>query len=62
MNENKVPVAAPSLRLPLQMAPVERTVVSSALAVGEGLQPSFDWGSFLQQALPVATSVLGSLF
>lgn len=63
MNQSKTLLRNQSLRLPLQMAPVERTAVPSALAISEGLHASgFDWGNFLQQALPVATSILGGLF
>jgi hypothetical protein len=49
------------LRLPLQMAPVERRVAGSALSGQDGVGPSFDWGGFLQKAIPIATNILGGL-
>jgi hypothetical protein len=50
------------MRLPKQLPAVERKNDRCAsVAVGAGVKPSFDWGGLLQTALPIATSLLGSL-
>jgi hypothetical protein len=49
------------LRLPIQAAPVERTVVPSALAGGVGVEASQWWKPLLQHA-PDIISGIASLF
>ena len=49
------------LTLPVQVQPVDRPVVASALNGDGSVNPSFDWGGLLKQVIPVATSLLGSL-
>jgi hypothetical protein len=48
------------LRLPPQMAPVNRTLAASALSGQDGVVPSFSLGGFLEKALPIAINTLGS--
>jgi hypothetical protein len=49
------------LNLPVQVQPVDRPVVASALNGDGSINPSFDLGGFLKQAIPIATQVLGGL-
>jgi hypothetical protein len=62
MKAVKSPMEGNMLRLPLQVAPVERAVVPSALVGGTGVEASQNWGQIIGQALPVVTSILGGLF
>jgi hypothetical protein len=53
----------PSLHLPLQLAPVERTLAKSgSLSVDGGLVASQNWGQILGQAAQAAIPILGTLF
>lgn len=61
MNNEMQSLEAPRLCLPLQVAPVERKVVAAALSGREGVDPSFDFGSFLSSLAPVAAQVLPGL-
>lgn len=57
MNETK----SVGLRLPVQ-ASVDRPVTGAALAEDTGVEASQNWSNILQGALPIVTSLLGSLF
>lgn len=61
MNNEITSGGTPQLCLPLQVAPVERKVVASALAGRGGVDPSFDWGSLISTLAPVAAQVLPGL-
>jgi hypothetical protein len=62
MNNEMSSVGTRRLRLPLQAAPVERTLAAApALAGQEGVVPSFDLGGFLKQALPYVAQGLSLL-
>ena len=47
-----------SVRLPLQAAPVERTISPSSMSVVGGMDPSIDWGSVAKTALGVGQTLL----
>lgn len=50
------------LTMPVQVAPVDRQIVASALNGDGSVNPSqFNLGSILQGILPVVTGLLGSL-
>jgi hypothetical protein len=44
-------------RLPLQVAPVDRTPAGAALLAASGVDASFDWGSLVSAALPILSSI-----
>jgi len=45
-------------RLPLQVAPVDRTPTGAALAAAGGVDASFNWGNLISTALPIISSLL----
>ncbi|MBU7586459.1 MAG: hypothetical protein KAF91_26945 [Nostoc sp. TH1S01] len=47
-----------SSRLPIQSAPVERTITGAAVSNGNGVDPSFDWGGLLKTVGNVAATAL----
>ena len=51
-----------SLRLPLQVAPVDRTPAGAALLSVNGVGASFSWGdlgSLISKAAPIVAGLLG---
>ena len=54
-------VGTHQLRLPLQMAPVNRTLAASALSGQDGVVPSQNWQQLLSTGLQALPSIL-SLF
>ncbi|MEH1865822.1 MAG: hypothetical protein V7K69_12565 [Nostoc sp.] len=50
-----------SSKLPIQAAPVERTIVGTPMSSGNGVDPSFDWGGLVKTIGSVAAPLLGSL-
>jgi len=63
MKNEMNPLGTPGLRLPFQVAPVERTLAASSsyLSVDGGVAASgFDWGSVLQTALPIVSGLLSA--
>lgn len=62
MKNEMNPMGTPGLRLPFQAAPVERTLASSSsyLSVDGGVAASFDWGSLIQNALPIVSGLLSA--
>jgi hypothetical protein len=51
-----LPIESKLLRLPIQVAPVERAAVPSALMGGTGVEASQDWGKLASQLIPLALS------
>ncbi len=51
-----------SSKLPVQAAPIERTIVGAAMSSGDGVDPSFDWGGLLggiaKAAIPVIAGAI----
>jgi hypothetical protein len=53
-----------SIRLPLQVAPVERTITPTPMSFA-GMDPSIDWGNVAKTAIGVGSQllpILGGLF
>lgn len=57
MNNDKI---RKSSKLPIQAAPVERTVTGASMSGDKGVDPSF-WGALASTLLPVAAKAIGSL-
>ena len=49
-----------SSKLPLQSAPVERTVTGATLSTQSGVDPSF-WGALASTLLPIAGKAISGL-
>jgi len=49
-----------SSKLPIQAAPVERTVTGASMSSDNGVDPSL-WGALASTLLPVAAEAIGSL-
>lgn len=54
------PMENKMLRLPIQVAPVERAAVPSALAGGAGVEASWGWSDFVK-AIPGIASGIGQV-
>jgi hypothetical protein len=50
------PVVGPKMRLPLQAAPIHRTMVASALNDGSGVEPSINWRDVITQGAGLLSS------
>lgn len=50
-----------SAKLPIQAAPVERTVNGATMSSQDGVNPSF-WGALASTLLPIAAKGIASLF
>lgn len=50
-----------SSKLPIQAAPVERTIVGTPMSSGNGVDPSFNLGGLFKTIASVAGPILGSL-
>jgi hypothetical protein len=56
MNPETLRTENKMLRLPIQVAPVERAVVPSALTGGTGVEASQNVGDVLKSLIPIALS------